>query len=155
MRNVIYFCLFVLLFVSCGRGKGASERAMEIVGERFSICHLRDSLGDSNITHLWSEYDSRHSSVLCFHYGGCAIEYFYHEFGDNGRRDSFIVKDGKPFIEDIKELYGKVTDGKSLRLNDRQQNLMDGFRGYFKDMFPEEDDFVEDMISEMAKNFFK
>jgi len=154
-KNLFLFFITVLLLVSCGRGKGASKRAMEIVGERFSICHLRDSLGESNITHLWSEYDSRHSSILCFHYGGCAIEYFYHEFGENERRDSFVVKNGKPFIEDIKDVYGKINNSESLRLDERQQSFMEGFRVYFKDEFPKEDDFIEEMISGLAQNFFK
>ena len=156
MKNSIYIGLLIMLFVSCGKGKGASDRAMKIVSARFAKCHLCDSLGDSNITHLWSEYDSKHNSILCFHYGGCAVEYFYHEYENDGRRDTFIIKNGQPFVDDLKETYEKMTNKEylSIRLNDVQRDFMDGFDGYFKEKFPHEEDFIEDMISELAMNIF-
>ena len=42
----------------------------------------------------------------------------------------------------------------SIRLNDVQRDFMDGFGGYFKEKFPHEEDFIEDMISELAMNIF-
>ena len=94
--------LIVVLFMSCSKKTGASDEAMNVVNERFTMCHLKDSLGDSNMSYLWSEYDSEHNSVLCFHYGSCAIEYFYHT-NKGYRRDTFLIKKGQPIEERLEK----------------------------------------------------
>lgn len=141
MRYLVVL-IFLTLLVSCSKKTGASDRAMAIVPERFSQCHLKDSLGESKITYLWSEYDSEHNSILCFQYGGCAIEYFYHE-NNYSKRDTFMVKHGQPFIDDLRESYKKFAGLEG-----------DGFVGYLKERFPTEESWIEDMIEDLADNSF-
>lgn len=148
------FCI-VLLFISCAKKTGASDEAMSVVNERFSLCHLKDSLGESTMTYLWSEYDSENNSVLCFRYGSCAIEYYYHQY--NGyRRDTFLVKNGEPIVDQLRDAYNKVTDSEYLsnRLNQKQNELLNGFGDYMKVQFPTEDDFIEHHINCLASNDF-
>ena len=155
MTKVVTFFSIVLLFISCAKKIGASDEAMSVVNERFSLCHLKDSLGESNMTYLWSEYDSENNSVLCFRYGSCAIEYYYHQY--NGyRRDTFLIKNGEPIVDQLRDTYKKMTDSEYLssRLNQKQYEFLNGFGDYMKEKFSTEDDFIESYINGQASNDF-
>lgn len=155
MKNMFLFMILLSVF-SCSNNSGAEEKAMKVVKDRFDLCHLKDSLGESSITYLWSEYDSKHNSILCFQYGGCAIEYFYHDNDKGGRRDTFIVKNGQPFVDDLKESYRKFTDKEYLSstLTEKQNRLIEGFPEYIKKQFPNEEDFIDNEINILADNEF-
>lgn len=157
MKYSVVIIGVVLLFASCGKKTGASDEAMSVVNERFSQCHLKDSLGDSNMTYLWSEYDSEHNSVLCFRYGSCAIEYYFHTY-EGYRRDTFLVKTGQPIIDELREFYKKMTDKEYLskQLTSSQYKLMEGtgFTDYFEKSFPTEEDYIDYFINGLASNDF-
>ncbi len=143
--------------MSCAKKTGASDEAMNVVNERFALCHLKDSLGDSNMTYLWSEYDSEHNSVLCFRYGSCAIEYYYHT-NKGYRRDTFLIKEGQPIVDDLREFYKKITDKDNLskQLTSSQFKFMvgSGFTDDFEESFPTEDDYIDYFINGLASNDF-
>lgn len=161
--NKYIVLLLVLLTVSCSKKIGASDRAMSVIENRFSLCHLKDSLRESEITYLWSEYDSEFNSILCFQYGGCAIEYFYHDNENAAKRDTFIIKNGEPFVDDLRDSYKKFTDNSyiSSRLDKEYYSLLNSeingngsFIEYFKECFPTEESFIENMINQLANNEF-
>ena len=155
MKRICLFLLLSILLYSCGKKVGAADEAMKLVEERFSKTMLKDSLGESSMSYLWTEYDSEHNSILCFQYGGMAIEYFYHTNKFGGRRDTFIPRYEEPFVDSLRDLYKKLKGGyKNLGLNDMQKKFMGGFSEYITDMYPKEDDWIEAMITEMVGEQF-
>ena len=157
MKKVYTLICIVALFISCAKKTGASDEAMKVVNERFALCHLKDSLGDSNITNLWSEYDSEHNSILCFRYGSCAIEYYYHT-NKGYKRDTFLIKTDDPIVDDLRDFYKKMTDKDYLskQLTSSQNSLIQGsgFTDYFEEVYPSEDDYINSFVNELASNDF-
>ena len=163
MRKGLIIVLCLTCFYACSKKTGASDKAMNVVETRFNTCHLKDSLGDSSMSYLWSEYDSEHNSILCFQYGGCAIEYFYHDNDHGRRRDTFIVKSGTPFVDEVFDSYRKMTDdnylsshldAKHYRFIHKRISNDNSFYDYFKDQFPTKELFVESFINQFAVNDF-
>lgn len=158
MKKVLLFIMAAVL-VSCEEKKGNQAASPEVettIEQRFELCHLKDSLGEGKITELSTEYKSERSGILCFQYQGCAIEYFYFK-GNNGTRiDTFIIKQGDPFVDDLRNTYRKLTDKEYVRKANRNKKgdeiingeFLDGFGEYFKSIYPREEDFIESMIEE-------
>ena len=148
--------IFCLLLTSCEKKTGASEKAMSFLNDRFLICHLKDSIGDAELSNIWSEYDSEHNSVICFRYGPCAIEYYFHINDEGYKRDTFIIKTDAPIVDDLRDSYKKMTDKDYLsnRLSEKQLKLFRGFSEHIKKDFPSDDDFIEYFINVQASNDF-
>lgn len=156
MKKILIILIGLLAVFGCSHKKtGAVNNAMNIVEERFSKSLLRDSLPESSITYLWAEYDSKYNCILSFQYGGIAIEYFYNsnEYGE--QRDTFIRRGEVLYIDELKSSYKKMAGGySSYDLDQKQFQLMDGFKDYFIKQYPKEEDWIEHMISDLAKNNF-
>lgn len=159
MKKVLLFIMAAVL-VSCTKQKKdnyeVSDETRTFLEQRFTSCHLKDSLGDDQVTQLWSEYKSGYNGILCFQYHGKAIEYFYHDNRDGTRIDTFIIKQGDPFVDDLRDTYRKLTDKEYIRKANRNKKgdeiingeFLDGFGEYFKSIYPREEDFIESMIEE-------